>query len=75
MCDNASDDVSNIEWHRRCCEILKPFATGRYLGESDIVDDRSRAEEAFSASNWQRLKQLKAKYDPEDLFHGFFGGL
>ncbi|HXL27425.1 MAG TPA: FAD-binding oxidoreductase [Chthoniobacterales bacterium] len=75
MWDDASDDVSNIEWHRRCCEILKPFATGRYLGESDIVDDRSRAEEAFSASNWQRLKQLKAKYDPEDLFHGFFGGL
>jgi FAD/FMN-containing dehydrogenase len=75
MWDEANNDASNIDWHRRCCEILKPFATGRYLGESDIVDDRSRAEEAFSASNWQRLKQLKAKYDPEDLFHGFFGGL
>jgi FAD/FMN-containing dehydrogenase len=75
MWDKANNDASNIDWHRRCCEILKPFATGRYLGESDIVDDRSRAEEAFSASNWQRLKQLKAKYDPEDLFYGFFGGL
>jgi FAD/FMN-containing dehydrogenase len=75
MWDDANGDVSNIEWHRRCCEILKPFATGRYLGESDIIDDPSRAEEAFSASNWRRLQQLKTKYDPEGLFHGFFGGL
>jgi FAD/FMN-containing dehydrogenase len=75
MWDNAEDDAANVEWHRKCCEILKPFATGRYLGESDIIDDPSRAEEAFSASHWQRLKQLKIKYDPEGLFHGFFGGL
>lgn len=75
MWNDADGDVSNIEWHRRCCEILKPFATGRYIGESDIIDDPSRAEEAFSASNWRCLQQLKTKYDPEGLFYGFFGGL
>ena len=73
--EDAKDDAANIEWHRKCCEILKPFASGRYLGESDIIDDPSRAEEAFSPSNWQRLQPLKTKYDSEGLFHGFFGGL
>ena len=72
---DAKDDSANIGWHRKCCEILKPFASGRYLGESDIIDDPSRAEEAFSPANWQRLQQFKTKYDPEGLFHGFFGGL
>ncbi|MGO9604845.1 MAG: FAD-binding oxidoreductase [Candidatus Binataceae bacterium] len=75
MWKDARDDAANIEWHRKCCELLKPLACGRYLGESDIIDDRSRAEEAFSLENWKRLQELKAKYDPEGLFHGFFGGL
>jgi FAD/FMN-containing dehydrogenase len=75
MWEDAKDDTANIGWHRKCCEILKPFASGRYLGESDIIDDPSRAEQAFSPSNWQRLQQLKTKYDPAGLFDGFFGGL
>ena len=75
MWEDAKDDRANIEWHRKCCALLKPFACGRYLGESDILDDPSRAEEAFSPANWKRLQELKAKYDPEGLFHGFFGGL
>ena len=73
--EDAKDDAANIEWHRKCCEILRPFACGHYLGESDIIDDPSRVEEAFSPSNWRRLQQLKTKYDPEGLSHGFFGGL
>ncbi len=73
--EDAGDDAANIEWHRQCCELLKLFACGRYLGESDILDDRSRAEEAFSPEHWRRLHELKARYDPESLFHGFFGGL
>ena len=75
MWEDPKDDAANIEWHRKCCEILKPFACGRYLGETDIIDDRSRAEEAFAAANWKRLQELRAKYDPVGLFHGFFGGL
>lgn len=75
MWEDAKDDAANIEWHRTCCEILKPFAVGRYLGESDIIDDRSRAEEAFSPANWRRLRELRAKYDRDGVFHGLFGGL
>jgi FAD/FMN-containing dehydrogenase len=75
MWEDPSDDAANIEWHRKCCAILKPFACGRYLGESDIIDDHSRAQEAFAPANWKRLQELRAKYDPAGLFHGFFGGL
>lgn len=73
--ESPEDDAANIEWHRKCCEILKPFVCGRYLGESDIIDDPSRAPEAFSPANWKRLQELKAKYDPDRRFHGLFGGL
>jgi FAD/FMN-containing dehydrogenase len=73
--ESSLDDVANIEWHRKCCEILKPFVCGRYLGESDIIDDPSREQEAFSPANWKRLQELKAKYDPDGRFHGLFGGL
>jgi FAD/FMN-containing dehydrogenase len=73
--EDGADDAGNVAWHRGCCEILKPFACGRYLGESDILDDRSRAEEAFSPENWKRLNEMKARYDPDGIFHGFFGGL
>jgi FAD/FMN-containing dehydrogenase len=75
MWDWPEDDSANIAWHHTCCEILSPFAVGRYVGESDIIDDHSRAEAAFARPNWERLQQLREKYDPDGLFHGLFGGL
>jgi FAD/FMN-containing dehydrogenase len=75
MWRNARDDEVNVQWHRECCALLKPYAVGRYLGESDIFDDRSRAEQAFKPANWRRLQELKVKYDPDGMFYGFFGGL
>jgi FAD/FMN-containing dehydrogenase len=75
MWEDPTGDVANIEWHRKCCEILKPLVCGRYLGESDIIDDHSRAEQAFSPAHWKRLQELRARYDPTGLFHGLFGGL
>ncbi len=73
--EDAKDDAANIAWYRECCDLLKMFVCGRYLGESDILEDRSRAEQAFAPAHWRKLHDLKAKYDPDGLFHGFFGGL
>jgi FAD/FMN-containing dehydrogenase len=65
---DAADTDRNVNWARDCWEALHPFAAGGVyvndLGEND--DDRVPV--AYGA-NYQRLAELKKKYDPDNLFH------
>lgn len=65
--DNPADDARNIAWGRGFFEALRPFATGgvyvNNLGEEG--DERVRA--AYG-TNHARLAQVKARYDPSNLF-------
>lgn len=70
--ERPGDDAANSEWHRETIAALDPFAMGHYVGESDIVSKPARAELSFAHANWQRLRSLRRKYDPHDLFHGHF---
>jgi FAD/FMN-containing dehydrogenase len=45
---------------------MSPWNAGRYLNFSDAPDDISVA---FPPETVTRLRELKAKYDPENLFH------
>jgi FAD/FMN-containing dehydrogenase len=45
---------------------LKPFEAGRYMS---FCEEPTDFETAFSAETCDRLRALKAKYDPDDLFH------
>jgi FAD/FMN-containing dehydrogenase len=72
---NADDDRVNTEWHWRAVELLKPLTDGHYLGETDIVARPEHAAAAFAPENFARLMQLRERYDPDHLFHGFAGGL
>jgi hypothetical protein len=51
---------------------LDRLAAGHYVGESDIVSEPARAERSYGRANWQRLKALRRKHDPEGLSHGHF---
>jgi FAD/FMN-containing dehydrogenase len=66
--DPATTDA-NIRWTRETFAALRPgFATGRwlnYLGD-DQADDAIRA--AYGP-NYQRLRDIKRRYDPENVFH------
>ena len=59
----------NIAWARESYDAMQPYFTrGRYvnyLGE----DEGESAVEAAYGPNHQRLRTLKAKYDPMNLFH------
>ena len=70
--ERPEDDAANATWHRAAIAALDKYAIGHYIGESDIVADPGRAERSYSKSNWQRLKALRDKYDPDGLFHGDF---
>lgn len=70
--DRPEDTAINTDWHREMVRALDRFALGHYVGESDIVSEPVRAQRSFSHANWQRLKSLRQRYDPDGLFHGHF---
>ena len=66
--DHARDDAQNIEWARETWRDMRRFSTGgtyiNFLTE-DEGDDRTRA--AYR-TNYERLAQVKAAWDPTNLF-------
>ncbi len=75
MWEDAKDDMVNGRWHDELTEILRPHNVGYYVGESNTVLRPATAVQAFLPENWQRLADLRAKYDPDGLFFGFLDGL
>ena len=66
---NPDENGQNIAWARQSYDLMRPcFAPGRYvnyLGDDDGED----AVAAAYGPNYPRLRTLKAKYDPTNLFH------
>jgi FAD/FMN-containing dehydrogenase len=66
---DPADSEQNIAWTRDTFAALRPyFASGRwlnYLGD-DQADDAIRA--AYGP-NYDRLREIKRRYDPENVFH------
>jgi FAD/FMN-containing dehydrogenase len=66
---DPADDAANVAWTRGIWEAMHPFSAGsvyvNFLGVGDEGDERVRA--AYGP-NYARLAQVKAKYDPTNLF-------
>ena len=69
MWTDPEQDGPNIRWSRGLWEAMQPFSPGsvyvNFLGVGDQDDDRTRA--AYGP-NYARLAQVKAAYDPTNLF-------
>jgi FAD/FMN-containing dehydrogenase len=65
--EHAKDDAEHLAWGRSLAAGLKRFSTGglylNFIG--DEGDDRVRA--AFG-DNYDRLEQVKSRYDPDNFF-------
>ena len=65
--DPAESDT-NIAWVRETFDALKPYTAARayvnYMGEDE---DQSRVRDAYGP-NYDRLVELKGRYDPNNLF-------
>ncbi len=56
------------EWVRSSWERTRPFSTGgNYINFQTMDDDLARLESAYRG-NYRRLREVKAMYDPENLF-------
>jgi FAD/FMN-containing dehydrogenase len=64
---DPADDAANIAWARETFGALSPYmADARYVNYLD-ADDSDRVRTAYGA-NWERLVELKRRYDPDNLF-------
>jgi FAD/FMN-containing dehydrogenase len=66
--EKAEDDLKNIEWARACWQDMRPYSSGSaYLNFMTEDEGADRLAEGYG-KNHARLRQLKAKWDPENLF-------
>jgi len=66
--DEASKDETCIAWARAFFAASAPYAsTGAYVNFM-TGDEGDRVAAAYGV-NYARLKQIKMKYDPENIFH------
>jgi FAD/FMN-containing dehydrogenase len=66
---DPADNDANIAWSRETFAAMRPhFGSGRWLNY--LGDDQ--AEDAIRAAygpNYERLREVKRRYDPDNIFH------
>jgi FAD/FMN-containing dehydrogenase len=60
--------ASETAWARAFLDALQPHHAGVYVNFLDSDDDTGRVREAYGDANYRRLVEVKAKYDPENVF-------
>jgi FAD/FMN-containing dehydrogenase len=66
--DEAAQDESCIGWAREFFRASAPYASGGAYVNFMTADESGRVESAYGL-NYARLKEIKRKYDPENVFH------
>jgi hypothetical protein len=65
-------DPANVDaisaWSKEYYEALHPFSAGGAYVNMMMEEGQDRVEAAYG-ENYARLAQIKAKYDPDNLFH------
>ena len=65
--DPAADDV-NVAWARELIQSLKPYTVGNYLNFPGLLEEGERQLRASFGPNFDRLAQVKRRWDPDNLF-------
>jgi FAD/FMN-containing dehydrogenase len=68
--DPGADGV-NEAWIRSIMAELEPGISGFYVGESDLSVSPERPRRCYPADKWERLSQIRRRYDPERRMHGY----
>jgi len=67
---DPSDNESAIAWTREAWAEMKPFSRGgaylNFPGQGEEGETLLRA--SYGSANYDRLVELKTKYDPSNLF-------
>ncbi|WP_432941059.1 FAD-binding oxidoreductase [Kribbella sp. CA-253562] len=66
---DPADDARGIAWARNVCADVREWSTGavylNFIGD----EGHDRVVAGYGAENYRRLAQVKAQYDPDNVFH------
>jgi hypothetical protein len=65
--DRSAESEKHIRWTRPLSDALKPYSSNGYL-VNFLGDEARELVRAAFGSNYQRLVELKTKYDPTNFF-------
>jgi FAD/FMN-containing dehydrogenase len=68
---DPTQDARNEQWVRQTSKRLDPVKVNYYIGETDLTMGADHARQSFAPANWQRLRQLRKKYDPDGVFFDY----
>jgi FAD/FMN-containing dehydrogenase len=60
---------SDIAWTRRFFAALDPYREGVYVNFLGADEGPGRIREAYGSTVYERLVDVKTKYDPDNVFH------
>ena len=66
--ESAEDDHANIDWVRAAWHDMKRFSTGGTYINFQTEDERDDRTQAAYGTNYERLIEVKTKWDPQNLF-------
>ncbi len=69
--DDEKDDDLNFRWLEKATTFMDPYAKGHYVNEVDATRHPERIRLCYSEASWKRLQELRRKYDPQGVFHGY----
>jgi FAD/FMN-containing dehydrogenase len=68
--DDVAGDDANVEWTREFWSSLEPLSGGRtYFNFPGALEEGDAALRASYGANYERLVDVKTKWDPENVFH------
>jgi FAD/FMN-containing dehydrogenase len=65
---NASESAQNLAWTQDFFDAMKAHSTGTVYVNFIADEGERRVADAYNAPAFQRLRNIKRKYDPENLF-------
>jgi FAD/FMN-containing dehydrogenase len=67
--ESGETAAAESAWARGFLDALEPHRAGVYVNFLDSDDDAGRVREAYGDDIYRRLAEVKAKYDPDNVFH------
>jgi len=67
--EHGLDSSAHIAWAKGLRDALEPYTTGRAYANFIAADEADRIPSAHGPENYRRLRELKSKYDPANVFH------
>ena len=66
---DAADADRHIKWTRDLWEAMQPYSGGGTYTNFTSVDDQDRTPDSYGEATYERLSELKRRYDPENVLH------